>query len=138
MFDGVAARVLKKQTARRHEGKMMGLRKWWSAYQVKAEEIRYSTKLNSDQSEIAFQVPELVGMSDVEGMAYTLQQIDAWKATCTIEEASEFSRLGQLSIESFENNGLMMPYWGSLWVLRTYQKSLGLDVPDVAPPANST
>ncbi len=72
-------------------------------------------------------------MSDVEGMAYTLQQVELWKATCRPEEAIEFSRRGKASIESFEFDGLTMPYWATLWILRTYQRSIGLNVPDVAP-----
>ena len=53
----------------------MGLRRWWKAHRERADDARRSVGLNQDQELIAAQVPELAGMSDVEGMAYTLQQI---------------------------------------------------------------
>lgn len=111
----------------------MGLRSWWKTYRERRRLNRQSLAWNDDQGLIATQVPELAGMSDVESMAYILQQIDAWKATCSPDEASEFARRGHASIETFERDGLTMPYWATLWILRTYQKSLGLDVPHVAP-----
>jgi len=39
-------------------------------------------------------------------------------------------------MESFEREGLTMPYWGSLLVLRTYQAELGLSVPPVSRPGS--
>lgn len=111
----------------------MGLLNWWTSYRENAALTRQSLALNDDQELIAKQVPELAGMSSVEGLAYTLQQIEAWKATCLPDEARAFSRLGNESIASFKSDGLTMPYWGTLWVLRTYQASLGLTVPYVAP-----
>lgn len=112
----------------------MGLRSWWQANREQAARARRSLALNDDQELIAQQVPELVGMTDVQGMAYTLQQVDQWKATASAEQLSEFFRRGHESMAAFERDGLIMPYWGSLWILRTYQKSLGLDVPTVASP----
>jgi hypothetical protein len=113
----------------------MGLRSWWRENREKAEATRRSLALNSDQELIAQQVPELIGMSDVEGMAYVVQQIQEWNKTCSKEQAATFARRLIASNESFKADGLTMPYWGNLWVLRTYQTELGFDVPQVAPPA---
>jgi hypothetical protein len=66
-------------------------------------------------------------------MAYTLREIEKWKPTATPEQWSEIQRRQTASIASFEADGLIMPYWGNLWLLRTYQRELGLDVPWVAP-----
>ena len=63
-------------------------------------------------------------MSDVEGMAYTLRAIEEWNRTCTPEEAAEFASRLQASQESWRADGLTMPYWGNLWVLRTYEAQL--------------
>ena len=115
----------------------MGLRSWWESYRKRGHLARQSLAWNDDQGLIATQVPELAGMDAVEGMAYTLQQIEAWKAMCSPDEASEFSRRGRASMELFERDGLTMPYWSTLWILRTYQASLGMDVPSVAPQAEN-
>lgn len=115
----------------------MGLRSWWRANREKAEATRRSLALNGDQDLIAQQVPELVGMSDVDGMAYVLEQIREWNKTCTKEQAATFAERLMASSQSFQAEGLTMPYWGNLWVLRTYQTELGLAVPSVAPPIQS-
>jgi hypothetical protein len=112
----------------------MGLRDWWRERQERAAATRRSLELNSDKHLIAQQVPELVGMNDVEGMAYVLRQIDLWNETCTPEQAATLASRLSASTDSFESDGLTMPFWGNLWVLRTYQKELGHDVPYVAPP----
>lgn len=90
---------------------------------------------NTDQAAIADQVPELVGMDEVEGMAYVLRQIDKWNEDTTKERALELARRLVASNASFEAEGRTMPYWGNLWVLRTYQRELGIEAPDVAPQA---
>lgn len=116
----------------------MGLRNWWWQSRERAEANRRSLAVNGDQGLIAEQVPELAGMSDVDGMAYVLHQIDEWKAACTREQATTFAGRLRASNESFQAEGLTMPYWGNLWVLRTYQIELGMDVPRVAPAARSS
>lgn len=115
----------------------MGLRNWWRENRERSAATRRSLALSGDQEMIARQVPELVGMSDVEGMAYVLRQIDEWNKTCSPDEAENFSARLKASNESWAEQGLTMPYWGNLWVLRTYQAQLGHDVPAVAPPAGS-
>jgi hypothetical protein len=115
----------------------MGLRSWWRGYRERAAATRQSLAWNSDQELIANQVPELVGMNDVEGMAYVLRQIDEWNKTCTKEQAATLAGRLMASSESFTSQGLTMPYWANLWVLRTYQAALGHDVPRVAPQVSA-
>ncbi|MDI1296787.1 MAG: hypothetical protein PSY12_13045 [bacterium] len=115
----------------------MGLRSWWRDNREKADAPHPSLTLNGDPELIAQQVPELTGRSDVEGMAYVMQQIQEWNRTCTKEQAAKFAGRLMASNESFQADGLTMPYWGNLWVLRTYQHELGFDVPKVAPPVQS-
>ncbi|MXP43069.1 hypothetical protein [Allopontixanthobacter sediminis] len=76
-------------------------------------------------------------MSEVEGMAHTLQAIDGFHQACAPDESIEFRRRLLGSQEAFKADGLTMPYWGSLWVLRTYQAQLGMDAPAVAPPVEN-
>ncbi len=114
----------------------MGLKSWWRNYRARAALDRKSIELNENQDLIAAQVPELTDMTSVEGMAYVLEQINEWNKDCTPEQAQELATRLAASQESFTADGLVMPYWGNLWVLRTYQLELGLDVPRVAPPNN--
>lgn len=51
----------------------MGLRSWWRKNREGAADTRRSLAINDDQELIAAQVPELVGLSDVQGMAYVMQ-----------------------------------------------------------------
>ncbi len=111
----------------------MGLLKWLRTRNQSGEATRRSLAVNDDRELIDSQVPELAGMDMVAGMAYALQQIEDWKIQATPDQVSEFITRGKRSIASFAAEGLTMPYWGSLWVLRTYQRELGLDVPAVAP-----
>jgi hypothetical protein len=116
----------------------MGLRSWWRENLDKAAATRRSLALNDDEELIAQQVPELVGMSDVEGMAYVIQQLQEWNKTCTKDQAVTLAGRLLASNESFHADGLTMPYWGNLWVLRNYQRELGLDVPHVATPGEAS
>lgn len=116
----------------------MGVREWWTRRREAAALTRLSLALNDNAELIAQQVPELVGMSDVEGMAYTLEQIRQWNLTCTTEESLTLAFRLAASNDSFKQDGLTMPYWGNLWVLRTFQAELGKDVPAVAPHFSKT
>lgn len=111
----------------------MGLRSWWQENRERAAAMRRSAEINDDQELIAQQVPELAGMTDVEGMAHVLREIDKWNQICTPEQAATF--VGRLiaSNDLWKAKGLTMPYWGSLWVLRTYQTELGREMPAAAP-----
>lgn len=109
----------------------MGLLSWWRESRERAERTRQSLAMNDDQDAIAEHVPELAGMTEVEGMAYVMRQIQDWNATCSQEEAATFAGRLQASNASWAEQGLTMPYWGNLWILRTYQAELGRD----APPA---
>src|SRR3546814_10744249 len=66
-------------------------------------------------------------MSDVQGMAYVLEQLEDWNKICTPEPAATFSGRLMASNESFNAEGMTIPYWGNLWALRTYQTELGMD-----------
>ena len=114
----------------------MGFRQWWAKQREAAALTRQSLALNDDKELIAQQVPELIGMSDVEGMAYTLEQIRQWNLTCSRDQAATLASRLAASNEAFKADGLTMPYWGNLWVLRTLQAELGYDVPAVAPPVS--
>ena len=111
----------------------MGLRQWWAKRREEAELTRQSLAWNDDKELIAQNVPELAGMSDVEGMAYILEQISQWKLICSPVEATILASRLAASNEAFAAKGLSMPYWGNLWVLRTLQAELGDDAPAVAP-----
>lgn len=113
----------------------MGLRAWWSQYREQAAATRLSVQLNGDQELIASQVPELTGMTEVQGMAYVMQQLQEWSQTCTPEQAIVFAARLVSSNETWNQQGLTMPYWGNLWVLRTLQAEIGLNVPSVASSA---
>lgn len=113
----------------------MGLASWWRQSRERAAATSRSLAINSDQEIIATQVPELTCMRDVEGMAYVLRQIEGWNKSCSPEEAATFTQRLQASNEAWQADGLTMPYWGNLWVLRNYQRQLGHDVPSVALPA---
>lgn len=112
----------------------MGLLSWWREKRDAQRILVQDLAANTDQDVIGEQVPELLGMSDVEGMAYVLSQLDVWNETATPERAAVLA--GRLigSQEAFHSEGRTMPYWGTLWVLRNYQRELGIPAPEVAPP----
>lgn len=105
---------------------------WWRKQKVANAAKWDALAPHEDQGLIASQVPELVGMSLTEGMAYVLRQFDVWNETATPSAAATLSiRLAQ-SQAGFEEQGKTMPYWGNLWVLRTLQAELGIAAPAVA------
>ena len=112
----------------------MGLLSWWRNWREAQRILSQDLALNTDQGVIGHQVPELLGMSQVEGMAYALRQIDLWNETATPERAVELAERLIASQEAFSSEGRTMPYWGNLWVLRNYQRELGIPAPHVAPP----
>jgi hypothetical protein len=116
----------------------MGLLDWLKAKREQSAATRLSYDLNADQALIAQQVPELAGRSDVEGMAYVMQQIKEWNEVCSPDQAATFAGRLKASNEAWQQVGIVMPYWGNLWVLRTYQAELGMDVPAVPPPVKPT
>ena len=111
----------------------MGLGSWWRSKREAARARAENMGLNTDQEVIAQQVPELVGMSDVEGMAYVFRQLDEWNKNVTEDQAIELAGRLIASNRAWEEDGKIMPYWGNLWVLRTYQAELGILAPTVAP-----
>lgn len=115
----------------------MGLASWWREKRQAASAQRAALALNTDQTLIGQNVPELLGMSDVDGMAYVLQQIQDWNQHCSPEQAATFTARLKASNEAWASEGLIMPYWGNLWVLRNLQAELGWDVPAVSQSVSS-
>ena len=114
----------------------MGLKSWWAGSKERASQNRQQQSFANPQL-IASQVPELTGMSFVDGAAHTLEETEAWRQTASEQEWAEVQRRQLETIATFEAEGVVMPYWGNLWLLRTYQRELGLDVPWVAPANKS-
>ena len=112
----------------------MGIKNWWIEKKQRAAKMRQILEIENSQELITQQVPEVAGKSDVERMAYILDQIKDWNGYCTPEQAQTFASRLKASQEAWESDGLIMPSWGNLWVLRNYQRELGFDVPHVAPP----
>jgi hypothetical protein len=112
----------------------MDLLSWWREKRERQRVIRADLALNIDQRVIGEQVPELLGMGDVEGMAYIFRQLDLWNETATPEQAAVLAGRLIASQDSFRSEGRTMPYWANLWVLRNYQRELGIVAPQVAPP----
>lgn len=110
----------------------MGLMSWWRERRAAQKLLAADLALNRDQKVIGEQVPELLGMDDVEGMAHVLDAIREWNTYATPDQALRLSTLLQESQEAFKADGRTMPYWGNLWVLRNYQRDLGIAAPEVA------
>lgn len=102
----------------------MGIGDWWAARKRRIELTRKSLSINDDEAAIAANVPELAGMGFVKGAAYTLGEIDRFRETCTPEQAALFAGRLIASQQSWTEDGLTMPYWGNLWVLRKLQAEI--------------
>jgi len=61
---------------------------WLKARREKAELTRRSLAMNSDQSLIAEQVPELGGMSEVDGMAHSFRALDVCLPVPTLRHSA--------------------------------------------------
>lgn len=108
----------------------MGLREWWAARKQRQANTRRSLEINDDQNAIAEHAPELVGMTFVEGAAYVLHQIELFNETATLEHSAVFAGRLAASNQAWMDEGLTMPYWANLWVLRTLQAQIaeGVDL----------
>ena len=78
-------------------------------------------------------VPELSGLSQAAARDYAMRQIQEWLAICDPEQAATFGDKLDGASRMWSERGLQMPDWGHLWILRTYQRELGLQVPAVVP-----
>lgn len=103
----------------------MGLFDWWRQRNERAELARESVRISEDQDAIAEHAPELVGMDFVEGGAFILREIEAFNATATPDESAELAGRLMGSQRSWAADGLTMPYWANLVVLRRLQAELG-------------
>jgi hypothetical protein len=89
----------------------------------------------SDHEFIAAQLPELLGMDELDAIAYSLQKMDEWEEHASPEQAAELaSRLIAINA-AFEELGGVLPFWANLWVLRTLQAEDGLNRSSPVPPA---
>ncbi len=104
----------------------------WREWRAKAAANRLSMKINDDVELRAHYTPELIGMTDVEGMAYTMEQADFWKVGCSPHHLQELRRFVGSIHDEWAAHSLTVPYWATLWALRTVQTRLGLNVPKVA------
>lgn len=102
----------------------MGLLEWWAARRLRAEQTRRSLAINDDEQAIAAMVPELAGMGFVAGGAHVLREVDRFNETCTPEQAAEFAGRLIASQQAWADDGLTMPYWGNLVVLRRLQEEI--------------
>lgn len=88
------------------------------------EANRRSVELSEDEGLIAEHAPEVAGMGFVDGGAFILRAIKEWQATASQAELHEFARRLQASQASWTAEGLTMPWWGNLKVLRDYEADL--------------
>ena len=100
------------------------LRDKLAANRERNELNRRSVALSEDETLIAAHAPEVASMGFVNGGAFVLSAIREWKATANEAELHEFARRLQASQESWTAEGLTMPWWGNLKVLRDYQAEL--------------
>lgn len=102
----------------------MGLREWWAERKLRNEQVRRSLAINDDEDAIAAMVPELAGMGFVAGGAYLMREMDKFNATCTPEQSAELAGRLIASQQAWADEGLTMPYWGNLVVLRKLQEEI--------------
>lgn len=102
----------------------MGLLGWWRARKERQALVRESVRISEDPAAIAEHAPELVGMSFVEGGAYIMRAIDEFNETATPEQSAMFAGRLIASQQAWADDGLTMPYWANLWILRTLQTEL--------------
>jgi hypothetical protein len=97
---------------------------WWTARKRKIERTKRSGAISDDEALIAQHAPELTGMGFVDGGAFILDQIDTFNKTATPEQSLELTARLQASHVSWEEEGLTMPYWANLVVLRRLQADI--------------
>lgn len=103
----------------------MGLRQWWARRKQVDAANRKSLEINDDERAIAEHAPELSGLGYVAGAAYVLREIDAFMESAAREDAAELAGRLIASQSSWTSEGLTMPYWGNLVVLRRLQDEIG-------------
>lgn len=96
----------------------------WAERRAKADANRRSLAINNDETLIAQHAPEVVGMGFVKGAAFVLEELRRFRANCSPNQAQELARRIGESQLSWEDQGLTMPYWGNLVVLRRFQEEL--------------
>ena len=102
----------------------MSIRGWWNARKAKSERTQMSVDINEDEDAISLMAPEVAGMGFVRGGAFVLKALDEFNQGCTHEQSLELAARLIASQESWQSEGLTMPYWGSLVVLRKLQSEI--------------
>ena len=82
---------------------------WWRNWRQQAAANKATLAINDNLEFRASQVPELIGLSQVEAMAYILKQIKLWNESCTPLQSTELSSRLMASAESWKQQGLTMP-----------------------------
>jgi hypothetical protein len=104
----------------------MGFAAWWSESRRRAEFAQCALEMSCDAGAIARLAPEVAGMSAVRGAAYVLQRIAIFQESSTPAQARMLAaRLLEVR-QVWEGQGLPMPYWGNLAVLRTLQAEIAV------------
>lgn len=96
----------------------------FAANRERNEANRRSIALSEDEALSAEHAPEVAGMGFANGGAFVLSAINEWKVGASQAELQEFARRLQASQASWTAEGLTMPWWGNLKVLRDYQAEL--------------
>lgn len=104
-----------------------GLKARRAEKKARAALTRRSVELSEDEGLIAQNAPEVAGMGFVNGGAYILDAIREWRQTATEEQCVEFAGRLKASQDTWSEDGLTMPWWGNLVVLRNYQAELAAD-----------
>jgi hypothetical protein len=113
----------------------MGFAAWWNGYRRRASLAQHALEMTCDARAMTRMAPEIAGMSAAQGGRYVRQRIAIFQECGTPGEAATLAtRLSQAQ-RMWEGQGLPMPYWGDLVVLRTLQAEIAVLSPDHAAPA---
>ncbi len=82
---------------------------------------RLGAVLGNDEALIAELIPELSHRGIRDGTAYTFDQIDQFRGSCTPAELRELVVRLKAAQAKWEAAGVSMPYWENLIVLRALQ-----------------
>jgi hypothetical protein len=108
---------------------LMGIIAWWSERTKRAPQ-----EAQCDENAIARLAPELSGMALVEGASHVRHKLEVFQESCTPAQAKILTSRLLASRQIWEAQGLAMPYWGTLVVLRTLQAEIAAQSVTLAPP----
>jgi hypothetical protein len=99
---------------------------WWSESRKRAEFAQRALDMSCDAGAIARLAPEVAGMSAARGAAYVCQRIAIFQESSTSAQARMLAARLLEARQVWEGQGLPMPYWGNLAVLRTLQAEIAV------------